>query len=117
MGSRARAFGLVASVFLFLRGRGVARGREAPAAGRDPTIHTEIDAAEADGDLPKSAFVKFNHYDWKRFSIRWGGGFLWDYSAYSQDDDSRQQLALEPKANRSNFPLLLTQKRFWPHPR
>jgi len=114
MRCRARAFGLVASVFLFLTGIGVARAQDAPAAARDPTIHTEIDAAEADGDLPKSAFVKFNHYDWKRFSIRWGGGFLWDYSAYSQDDDSREQLALEPKGDLRDFRVILKGKLFWP---
>jgi len=80
----------------------------------DPTIHTEIDAAEADGDLPESAFIKFNKYEWKRFSLRWGGGFLWDYSAYSQDENSHDQLTLHPKDDLRDFRVILKGKLFWP---
>jgi hypothetical protein len=68
--------GLAASLFLLLSGSGVARAHSAQEAATDPTIHTATDAAEADGDLPKSVFVKFNENDWGRFSLRWGGGFL-----------------------------------------
>jgi phosphate-selective porin OprO/OprP len=106
--------GLAASLLLFLSWSGVARAQGAGAASPDPTIHTATDAAEAGGDLPKSAFVKFNHYDWKRFSLRWGGGFLWDYSAYSQDEDSQEQLTLHPKDDLRDFRVILKGKLIWP---
>ena len=56
---------------------------------QDPTITTTMEAAEADGDLPKESIVKnFNEYEWRGLSLRWGGGFLWDYSTYGQDEAS-----------------------------
>ena len=101
--------GLMASIVLLVGGGGVARAQSA-----DPTIHTTTDAAESDGDLPKSSFIKFNEYDWKRFSLRWGGGFLWDYSAYAQDDDSKDQLELAPKSDLRDFRVILKGKLLWP---
>ena len=109
-----RSLGLAASLlflFAFLpAGSSAAFAQTTP----DPTIHTERDAAEADGDLPESSFVKFNEYDWKRFSLRWGGGFLWDYSAYAQDDDSKEQLEISPKSDLRDFRAILKGKLFWP---
>ncbi|HKQ97876.1 MAG TPA: porin [Candidatus Polarisedimenticolia bacterium] len=110
----ARRPRLAVSIALLLVWGGLARAQSAPPASSDPTIHTVTDAAEADGDLPKSAFVKFNHYDWKRFSLRWGGGFLWDYSAYSQDEDSQEQLTLRPNDDLRDFRVIVKGKLFWP---
>jgi len=111
---RNRLPGLAVSFFLLLSASGVARAQSTQSATPDPTIHTDIEAAGADGDLPRSAFVKFNHYDGKRFSLRWGGGFLWDYSAYSQDEDSQEQLTLRPKSDLRDFRVLVKGKLFWP---
>jgi phosphate-selective porin OprO/OprP len=73
----------------------------------DPTINNTLDAAEADGDLPKRGIVTFNEYEWKRFSLRWGGGFLYDYSTYSQDEASESQMALDPLDDVRDFRFLL----------
>jgi len=57
---------------------GAAQQQERPEA-------SEADAREADGDAPRG-FVKFNQFEMKRFSLRWGGGFLYDYAGYSPND-------------------------------
>ena len=113
--SRQRAVlpGLAVSLLL-LAGSTVARAQSPAAGTTDPTIDIETDAAEASGDLPKSSFVKFNHYEWKYFSLRWGGGFLWDYSAYSQDEDSQEQLTLRPKDDLRDFRVIVKGYLFWP---
>lgn len=81
----------------------------------DPTITTTYDAAESDGDLPKDTIIKgFNSYDWGRFSLRWGGGFLYDYAAYSQTEDSAEQLTLRPAWDLRDFRVLLKGKLFFP---
>jgi len=77
---------------------------------QDPTITTRTEAAEADGDVPKAKLINFNEYEWRGFSLRWGGGFLWDYSTYSQDDDSESQMALEPLDDLRDFRVLLKGK-------
>lgn len=77
------------------------------AAAQEPKIQ---EAAEADGDLPKRPLLKFNEYEWKRFSFRWGLGFLYDYSAYAQDDDSKQQMTLRPVNALRDFRFLFKGK-------
>jgi phosphate-selective porin OprO and OprP len=111
---RHRAPALAASLLLLLAGSGVARAQGTPPAKSDPTISDRLEAAGSDGDLPKSPFVKFNEYEWKRFSLRWGGGFLYDYSAYAQDDDSKEQLELSPKADLRDFRVILKGKLLFP---
>jgi len=89
--------------------------QEPPPKPADPSVTTTMEAAEADGDLPKDSIVKgFNDYDWGRFSLRWGGGFLYDYSAYSQTEDSAEQLTLRPKADLRDFRVLIKGKLFLP---
>ena len=112
-----RLLGLAASVFLLLPGSGVARAQDAAATAPDPTIHTVTDAAEASGNLPESAWVKFNQWEGKRFSLRWGGGFLWDYSTYSQDEDSKDQLTLDPESDLRDFRVIVKGRLFWPDDR
>jgi phosphate-selective porin OprO/OprP len=114
MGVRHLGLGLAASAFLLLSGGGVSHAQPLQATATDPTVHTATDAAEAGGNLPESAWVKFNHWEGKRFSLRWGGGFLWDYSAYSQDDDSQEQLTLDPESDLRDFRVIVKGKLFWP---
>jgi phosphate-selective porin OprO and OprP len=73
----------------------------------DPTIQTNLDASEADSNLPKASF---NEYEWKRFSLRWGGGFLYDYSTYAQDDVSEEQMDISPLDDLRDFRVLLKGK-------
>ena len=75
-----------------------------PPAPPDPSIQTNLDASEADSNPPKASF---NEYNWKHFSLRWGGGFLYDYSTYAQDDASEEQMDLSPLDDLRDFRLLL----------
>jgi phosphate-selective porin OprO/OprP len=76
---------------------------EAGAAATD----TRAEAAEADGDEPRRQLVKWNEYEGPYFTARLGGGFLYDYAAYAQDADSKQQLSLSPASGVRDFRLLL----------
>ena len=78
-----------------------------PPAPPDPTIQTNLDASEVDSNPPKASF---NEYTWKGFSLRWGGGFLYDYSTYAQDDASEAQMDLSPLDDLRDFRLLLKGK-------
>jgi hypothetical protein len=60
------------------------------------TLENTISAGEADDDPPERDLVKWNHYEGKFFSIRVGGGFLYEGAAYAQDDESKEQFALHP---------------------
>jgi phosphate-selective porin OprO/OprP len=81
----------------------VAAHAQDPSASRDPTVTTTMEAAEADGDLPKRSLIAFNEYEGKRFSLRWGGGVLFDYSTYDQDEESRAQMDLSPLGDLRDF--------------
>ena len=85
-------------VALLAAGPGIARGQNAsPAATSTPqssTLDTTISAAEAEESSRK--FVKFNEFDGKYATIRVGGGFLYEFDAYSQSDVSKQQFAMFP---------------------
>ena len=52
-------------------------------------------AGEAEEE-PTRKLVSFNEYEGKYFTIRVGGGFLYEYAAYAQDEDSKNQFALFP---------------------
>jgi len=64
------------------------------AAASDPSLDTTLEAAEADGDLPKRSFTSWNQYEGPYFSIRVGGGFLLDTADYAQDSNSKKQFDL-----------------------
>jgi phosphate-selective porin OprO/OprP len=81
---------------------GVAHG-QAP----DPTIQTNLDASEVDSNPPRASF---NEVEWKGLSLRVGGGFLYDYSAYDQDDASRSQMAISAHHDLRDFRVLLKGK-------
>ena len=44
-----------------------------------------------EGDSPRRRMVGFNEYEGPFGSIRFGGGFLYDFAAFSQDANSKQQ--------------------------
>jgi phosphate-selective porin OprO/OprP len=78
-----------------------------PAGSQDPTIQTNLDASEIDSNPPRASF---NEYAWKGFSLRWGGGLLYDYSGYEQDEASKSQIDLSGKADLRDFRLLFKGK-------
>lgn len=79
-----------------------ARGQQSQAAqaaqAAQPTLDDTIDASEADGvEPPRRKMVKWNEYEGPYFTIRAGGGVLFEGAAYEQDEESEQQFDLEPE--------------------
>lgn len=65
------------------------------------------EAAAGDGDEPRRQLVNWNEYHGPWVTLRVGGGFLYDYAAYSQDEDSKQQMSLQPTGKLRDFRVLL----------
>jgi phosphate-selective porin OprO and OprP len=85
-------------------------------AAQGPSKDDTLDAAEADGDEPRRRLVSWNEYEGPYFTLRVGGGFLYDYSGYSQNSESKQQMALSPKHDLRDFRVLLKGRfKFVPH--
>ena len=59
---------------------------------------------------PARKLVKWNEFEGKYFSIRVGGGFLYEFAAFAQDDDSKEQFALEPQTKFRDGRVLLKGK-------
>ena len=78
----------------------------APATAGDPALDDQFDAAQADGDTARQ-MVSWNHYEGPYVTARLGAGFLYDYSAYAQDANSKEQMTLSPKAGVRDSRLLL----------
>ena len=53
-----------------------------------------IEAGEADAETPRRRLIRWNEYEGPLFTLRVGGGVLYDYAAFSQDEESTQQFQL-----------------------
>lgn len=84
----------------------LARAQDASTA----TVDTTLEAGEADAIPPKRQFVKWNQYDGPISTLRWGAHFMYDFSGYAQDDESKQQFALESKQGMRDFRLVFNGK-------
>ena len=73
----------------------------------DPSINTVLDAAEADGDLPRRRLISWNEYEGRFITARLGGGLLYDYNGFWQDPTSKEQMFLEDKVDLRDFRLIL----------
>ena len=62
---------------------------QSPAPSQAPLIDETMEAGE--GDPPRRRLVRFNEYEGPFGSIRFGGGFLYDFVAYDQDAPSKEQ--------------------------
>ena len=78
-----------------------------PSIAMDPTINTNLDAAEAEGDLGRRQLTSWNEYDGRFITARFGAGFLWDLAGFWQDRDSKEQMTLSDKGDLRDFRLLL----------
>jgi phosphate-selective porin OprO/OprP len=91
----------------------------APRAGRaqDPAaqsatpaetaVNAGMEAGESEADVPARQFVRWNEYEGPLSTLRFGGGFLYDYSAYDQDDASEQQIDFTDGSKLRDFRFLL----------
>jgi len=76
----------------------------APAQGPPPNLETTIQAAEP---LPKRDLVNWNEYHGPHFTIRVGAGFLYEFDAFSQDNQSKEQFAMLPSEKIRDFRLIM----------
>ena len=51
--------------------------------------------------------MTWNEHDGRLFTLRIGGGFLYEYAGYAQDEDSREQIALSPEPKTRDLRILL----------
>lgn len=109
---RLRLIGQIALVALCSAAPVLLHGQNAPSSqpaesqpAQDGLNYTS-EAAGADGDAPARRLVKWNEYDGPLLTLRVGGGFLYDYAAFAQDAESKDQLALSPASGVRDFRLL-----------
>jgi phosphate-selective porin OprO/OprP len=69
------------------------------ALGQQPqtsSLDDTIAAGDDEAGEPARRLVSWNNYEGKYFTFQFGGGFLYDYAAYAQDDVSKSQIELHP---------------------
>lgn len=81
-----------------------AHGQETPQAPA-PTFETTVEAGEAGSEEPRRRIAK-NEFDWPGTTFHYGLGFLLEYDAYSQDEESKEQFSLNPNAGVRDARLL-----------
>lgn len=87
----------------------VAQDQQAPPTvpGQTSNLDDSLEAGEAGGEEPARKLVKWNEYDLKYFTLRIGGGFLYEYDAYAQDDESKKQFVMHPDDKVRDMRILL----------
>src|SRR5262245_57531691 len=78
-----------------------------PALAADPTLNTTLDAAEAEGNLPRRRLIDWNEYDGRFITARLGAGFLWDLAGYGQNGNSKEQMTLIDKGDLRDLRFLV----------
>ena len=78
----------------------------AQSASSGPQLDDQFDAAEADGIEPRRKLVSWNHYEGPYFTLRVAASLLYDFAAYGQDADSKQQMTLSPADGVRDFRLV-----------
>lgn len=66
-----------------------------PTAPTNPTLENSVDAGISQ-EAPRRQLVRWNEYRGPYFTIRFGAGLLVDVAAYSQDAQSKKQIATTP---------------------
>ena len=58
------------------------------------TLDNEMDAGQAEEIGPARQLVSWNEFDGKYLSMKFGGGFLYEYGAFAQNDGSKNQIEM-----------------------
>jgi phosphate-selective porin OprO/OprP len=82
------------------------RAQDSTATTGGSNLENTIEAGEAATEPPKRRLVKWNELDAKYFTLRVGGGFLYEGATYAQDDDSKQQFDLQADTKVRDFRVL-----------
>jgi phosphate-selective porin OprO/OprP len=75
-------------------------------AAESSTLDDTMTASEADAPSARK-LVKWNELDGKYATARVGGGFLYEFNAYAQNEESKQQFAMHPQEKVRDFRILL----------
>ena len=105
-----RALAASAVVALIVAGSLPASAQQGGAAvnGSQPApIDDTIEAGEAEAKDPVRRLVSWNEYEGRLFTIRVGGGFLYEYADYAQDENSKAQVDLAAEAKVRDTRLFL----------
>ena len=86
---------------------GPARG-QSPSEATPATLDSTVEAGEADAEKPRRRLVQWNEYDGPVSTIRLGGAFLYDFATYSQNEDSKQQVTMQPDIGLRDLRFILS---------
>jgi phosphate-selective porin OprO/OprP len=75
--------------------------------GPPPNLENTVQAAEP---LPRRNLVHWNEYRGPHFTIRVGAGFLYDFAAFAQDKESKEQIAMLPGEKVRDFRIIMGGK-------
>ena len=84
--------------------------QDLPQTGQTDNLDDTLDAGEAGAEEPARKLIKLNEFDGKYMTLRVGGGFLYEYDAYAQDDDSKRQFVMHPDDKVRDARILLKGK-------
>jgi phosphate-selective porin OprO/OprP len=84
--------------------------KTAPQEGK-ANLDETMEAGESDVEH-KRQLVKWNEYRGPYFTLRFGAGFLYEFDAYSQDEQSKEQFSLMPTEKVRDFRFLLNGRLF-----
>jgi phosphate-selective porin OprO and OprP len=82
------------------------QGGTATNGSQPAPIDDTVEAGGAAEDTGRR-LVSWNEYEGRLFTIRVGGGFLYEYAAYAQDENSKAQIDLTPEAKVRDTRLFL----------
>ncbi len=83
---------------------GSSNSTPAQTQGPPPNIENTVEAAEP---LPRRDLVHWNEYQGPHFTIRVGAGFLYDFAAFAQDKESKEQIAMLPGEKLRDFRFIM----------
>ena len=84
----------------------------APEAENPAGVDDTITAGEAEDEDPRRQFLRWNVYEGPYFTIKVGGGALYEGAAYSQDEESEQQFPALESDNKFRDTRLLLKGSF-----
>jgi phosphate-selective porin OprO and OprP len=71
------------------------------------TLDDTLEAGDDEVGRPPRKLITWNEYDGPLFTMAIGGGFLYEYAAYAQNQNSKEQFALHPQAKTRDLRILL----------
>jgi len=104
----------LAGVLMLLSVPITVEGQQQPPSNTQPsglphpaTLDDQIEAGDDEVAVPARKLIDFNEYDGNLFSLRIGGGFLFEYAGFAQNEESKEQIALNPQPKTRDLRILL----------